>query len=376
VRRLVFVVTIPVTANVLLRGQLSYLREAGYDITVVSSPGPDLDEVARREGVRVLGVPMQREISPAADAVSLARLTRELRRLRPHIVNASTAKAGLLGMLAAKALRVPARVYMLRGLRLETVRGARRAILAATERVAAGCAHRVWCVSNSLRATYLANGFASARKCTVVGRGSSNGVEFLRFARTSEREAEAGRLRTNLGIPSTTPVIGFVGRPVVDKGVRELRVALELVRKTLPAARLDVVGAGFAGDRVEGTLIREEGVVLVPPVPDLAPYYAMMDVLAFPSYREGFPNVPLEAAIAGVPTVGFHATGTVDAVVDGTTGILVRVGDVQALARALLVYLLDPKRRCVDGNAARRRAVRDFASERVWEDWRRAYALL
>ena len=199
--RLAFLVTVPTTADVLLRGQLAYLGDHGFDVTVISSPGPELELVAQRERVRTIAVPMERDIDVAADAVSLARVTRVLAGLRPDIVNASTSKAGLLGMIAAAALRVPARIYLLRGLRLETERGAKRAVLGAAERVAVRCAHEIVCVSESLRSRFVESGFAPADRCHVLGAGSSNGFELERFAATEARRAEARRLRGELGIP-------------------------------------------------------------------------------------------------------------------------------------------------------------------------------
>src|SRR5258708_1881080 len=106
-RRLVYVVTHPVTADTLPRGQLAFMREHGFDVTVIGAPGVELDRVREREGVDVVAVPMARGTDPRRDPGSLLELTRVLRRLRPAIVNAGTTKAGLLGMIAARAVGVP-----------------------------------------------------------------------------------------------------------------------------------------------------------------------------------------------------------------------------------------------------------------------------
>src|SRR5258708_28307759 len=112
-------ITHPETCLV-LTGRLRALRESGYRVVVISSPGALLKEVANREGVESLSISMERGIAPLSDLVSLVRLTRALYRLRPDIAEFSTPKAGLLGSLAALLCGVPCRVYMLRGLRLQT----------------------------------------------------------------------------------------------------------------------------------------------------------------------------------------------------------------------------------------------------------------
>jgi glycosyltransferase involved in cell wall biosynthesis len=374
--RVVHIITHPVGAAVLMRGQLAYLCARGFEVTVIASPGPELDVVRAREGVATVAVAMRRGLdAPWRDAAALARLTALLRRLRPAIVNASTPKAGLLGMLAARAAGVPIRIYTLRGLRLATARGVVRRMLGVSERMASAAATRVVCVSPSLRDEYVRGGYASAAKCTVLADGSSNGVDSARFARSPEQEARAAALRAELGIAPDAPVVGYVGRMARDKGVPELLAAFARVRLAHPAARLLLVGKGFAGDDdgrgADG--VPSAGVVTVEHVAEPAPYYAMMSVLAFPSYREGFPNVPLEAAAAGIPVAGFASTGVVDAVATGVTGTLVPQGDVAGLAGALGRYLGDPALARAHGDAGRRRAAERFAAERLWAAWADEY---
>lgn len=373
--KLVRVVTHPMTARLLLRGQLRFLSEAGHDVTLVTSAGPDLDAVAA-EGVAIETVPMAREIRPVQDLLALVRLIRLFRRLRPDLVDAGTPKAGFLGMVAARCARVPARSYTLRGLRVETARGLKRRVLLWTERTACSSAHRVLCVSESLRRRAVELALVDERKTAVPGAGSSNGVDVDRLEAAAADGERTRFLRRELGLPEGAPVVGFVGRLTRDKGIAELIAAFDRVRETMPEARLLLLGDFEAGDPVAPELVlrirNHLGIVRPGFVPDTAPYYPLMDVLALPSHREGFPNAPLEAGAAGVPTVGARATGVVDAVVDGETGALVPVGDAQALAEALLVFLRDPRLRRRCGAAARLRVQTRFRREAIWAAWEEA----
>jgi lipopolysaccharide/colanic/teichoic acid biosynthesis glycosyltransferase/glycosyltransferase involved in cell wall biosynthesis len=356
----------------LMRGQLRAMREAGFAVTVASGPGDTLEEMAAREGVAFAAVPMVREISPLRDLRSLWCLWRLLRWLRPTVLNAGTTKAGLLGGAAGWLARVPCRLYTLHGLRLETTRGLRRWLLTRTERLACRCAHRVICVSPSVRARAVALRLTAPERTVVFGKGSFNGVDADRFAPTPERRARARELRRELGLPAEAPVIGFVGRLVRDKGVPELVAAFTALRERLPGVKLLLLGRFENGDPVPPAvrhfLETDPDALHLGHVPDPSPYFHVMDVLALPTYREGYPTVVLEAAAAGLPVVSTFATGCIDAVVDGVTGLLVPVGEAPALAAALERVLTEPDLAARLGAAGRERVLRDFRCERIWRD--------
>ncbi|TYO93236.1 glycosyltransferase family 4 protein [Desulfallas thermosapovorans] len=361
----------------LMRGQLAYLREAGFDVYVISSPGEKLQIAKNREKVNVYAVPMEREISPLKDFVALWRLFLLMRRIKPVIVNVGTPKAGLLGGIAAYLARVPCRIYTLRGLRLETAKGFKKNVLYICEKVAVFCAHRVLPVSNSLCRQAVSLGLLDPKKAHVIGKGSSNGIDVSRFASMNEGALKHEKIRCQLGIPEDVPVIGFVGRLTKDKGIIELIKAYKVVKSAFPDVRLILIGRYEEGDPVPQN-IREEiksdkNIIQTGYVNDVAPYYRIMDCLAFPTHREGLGNVALEAAAAGVPVVGTLATGVVDAVIHGETGLLSPIGDVKALADNLIWVLKDENLRKRLGNAGRKYVEEHFQSEYIWQELKDFY---
>ena len=369
--RLAYVTTHAIRAENLMNGQLTSLRERGFDITVIAAPSESLDVVRERERVATIAISIEREISPVADVRTLAKLCRVFRTLRPDIVNAGTPKAGLLGMIAAKLTGVPVRLYTLRGLRLETTSGFKERLLSTTERVAASCAHQVICVGDSLRQEFVRRRLVAADKTIVLRHGSSNGVNAERFQYSAEQFAQIDQLRTTLGIPADAPVIGFVGRLTRDKGIVDLHEAFTRLLTEFPDLRLLLIGWAEEGDPVPAavwqSLQEHPQVLCTGAIKDPSLYYGLFDVFVFPSHREGFPNVPMEAAAAGIPVVGYSATGTLDAVVDGVTGTLVPLQDSATLASAVAEYLRNPWQRHQHGEAGRRRALIDFRREDIWQ---------
>jgi glycosyltransferase involved in cell wall biosynthesis len=365
-----YAVTSPLSLN-LLRGQLRYLRTAGFHPAGLCSPGAQVEPARAEEGVPIFTIPIQREIAVARDLFSLVRIWRLVRRLRPRICNAGTPKAGLLVGLAAWLNGVPCRLYTMRGLRLETATGLKRRLLKWTETLACACAHQVICVSPSLRQRAIALGVVVPEKTIVLGAGSSNGVNVARFSASPERLIHAAQLRRELGIEAGRPVVGFVGRLTRDKGLPELLRAFHAVSESIPDALLLLVGGYEAADPLppdtRAAIDSGRSVIQVDFTADPAPYYLLMDVFVLPTHREGFPNTVLEAQAAGRPVVTTRATGAVDSVCDGVTGLLVPVGDDAELARAMLKLLQDPELAERMGEKGRERTLQEFHQEIVWE---------
>lgn len=366
---ILFAVTVPISC-VFYRGMLRYLENAGFATTMVSAPGKLLNETSISEGAPSMAVPMEREIRPLRDLVSLWRLYRAIRAARPEIVDASTPKAGLLGLMAAALARVPCRVYTLRGLRMETATGPKRLVLRLAERVACACAHRVVPVSESLRLRVIELKLATPGKTYLLGNGDCS-VDTEQFTPKIRNGEQVSRLRQALSLTGKETVIGFVGRFAKDKGIRELVDAFRQLSASRPDLRLLLVGDFEQCDPVDVQVRRY--IELTPTilrsgfVDNTAPYYALMDVFVLPTYREGFPCVPLEAQASEVPVVTTNATGAVDSVQSGITGLVVPMKDAKALTKAIDILLRNPKMRADMGRAGRKWMERDFRPGIIWQ---------
>ena len=363
------VTTVPVTAWTIMRGKLRFLSENGFDVVLVSSPGEELGRTAEREGVRAVGIPMRREIRPWADVVSLIRLFRLMRLERPHLVLMGTPKAGLVASLASSLSGVPVRIYMLGGLRLETAKGLKWILLWAAEWVTTHTAHEVIVVSPSLLARVRGLKLLATSRGIVLGRGASNGVDTERFAATPDTARRAAATRRELGIPDTAFVFGFVGRLTVDKGIRELAAAFHQVAQRHADGWLLIVGDEDS-KKLPADIRRQLGsepqVRFTGWLEDPMISYHMMDALTLPTYREGFPNAPLEAAAAGKPVVTTTATGAVDSVVHELTGLLIRPRDPTDLTEAMARLIENRQEAQEMGVRGRTYVEQNFSNSVVW----------
>lgn len=359
--RLVLVAaTVPISVRVALAPQIAELACRGYRVEVVTSPGDD--SLAALPGVSAVHqLPMTRTFSPLADVRALNGWLRLIRRFRPEVVIAFSPKAALLCMLVAWVARVPTRIYTTGGLRLETARGPALLVLWLTEWVTCVASTRVVANSPSLARRYSRYRIGRRKMSWTMSRKGVDTTHFDMNAATATGDVAVSG-------PSDLPVVGFVGRVTRDKGILVLAAALKRLQREDCDVRLVVVGPAEGAD---APAILEElkrctpHLTVVGSVDDVRPYYRAMHLLVLPSEREGFPNVVLEAAAMGLPAVVSDATGCVDSVVHGMTGLHFTAGDDNELADAMCKLVADEELRLSMGRAARQRAVTDFDPARV-----------
>ena len=357
----------------LLKGQINYIS-GEFDVILAANDTGSLKTLAENEGVDFRAVAMKREISLLSDLKSLFALIRLFRREKPDIVHANTPKGALLGMAAAKLAGVKHRLYNVNGLRFETTAGNLRRLLITMEKIACACATKIIPQSNGV-AEVLRKEKITKKPLKVIHNGSGNGVDIARFDPADPETAE--KARSLKGDHSTVTFV-FMGRLVKDKGINELVGAFSRLTKEGVDARLFLLG------RYEDNLdpikkeIREEierndRIVECGFQKDIRPWLRASDVFVLPSYREGFPNVVLEALAMGLPCVVSDVNGAPDAVKEGLNGIIVPKKDEEALYQAMKKMAADGSLRAEMGENARPYVAERFNRPDVWRETLRMY---
>jgi len=359
---------------VLMDGQLQYLMNKGYDVGVVSSPGEKLEKFDVNNHK---AIPMARNINPIKDLVSLSKLILYFQKEKPNLINAGTPKAGLLGILASFITNVPQRIYTLRGLRLETETGLIRKVLWLAEKIACTFATEVICVAPSLLSEARKLNLIKSNKGIVLGNGSSNGIQLSKYPDRQIIEKEITKLSHSLGLEENTFIMGFVGRLTKDKGIEELISSFKSLQEKYSDIKLLILGrienqAGVSMD-LEHELISNSGILYLGFVEKPELYYYLMDVLIFPTYREGFGNVSIQAQAAGTPVIVSDVTGAKDTIINNETGFLVPVKSVKALVESVEKLKSNPELRQILSDNAKEFVRQNFDSKIVWEEINKLY---
>lgn len=369
-RKIIRITTVPISLKVLLKGQLKYLNEK-YDVVAVSSYGKELDEVAEREGVRVCAIEMTRTISPLKDIVSIYLLYRFLRKERPYVVHTHTPKAGFVGIIAAFFARVPYRVHTVAGLPLMETRGIKRRLLLFVERLTYCLANYVLPNSYVLKKFILDNGLASESKLKVLGAGSSNGIDLNYFNRSSLIEEDARIVKERYGLVGKF-VFLFIGRIVGQKGVNELISAFVDVNNKFPNTVLLLVGNIEEDldplDKETKAKLSSNSILWLGYQSDVRVFLELADVFVFPSYREGFPNVVLQACAFNLPCIVTDIGGSNEIIQNGENGIVIPVKNVAALLDAMCLMYSNPELRGRFARINRKRIMDNYDQRYIWNN--------
>ena len=339
-KKILRITTVPMSLKILLKGQHRFMSQNGFEVIGVASTGKDLYEVEEAEGIKVVALNMTRTISPLKDIVSLWEMYWLCKKEKPTIVHSHTPKAGIIGMLGAKLARVPIRLHTVAGMPLNESTGSKRKLLIWVEKATYAFATKVYPNSKGLYDFILENRFTTKSKLKIIANGSSNGIDTSHFSPEVVTINQQIELKKNLGIASDDFVFIFVGRLVGDKGINELVQAFEKLYSQNSGIKLLLVG-DYENELdpllpITLQLIeKSNGIIAVGFQNDVRPYFAISDCLVFPSYREGFPNVVMQAGAMGLPSIVTDINGCNEIILDTQNGLIIPPKQARAIQEAM-----------------------------------------
>lgn len=369
--KLIRITTVPISLDKLIEGQLRYMSSY-YDVTAISSEKEYLEKIGVKEGVSTYHVEMTRKITPIKDSIAVVKLYFYFKKNKPQIVHTHTPKAGLVGMLAAKLAGVPVRLHTVAGLPLLEATGFKRKILNFVEKFTYDCATKAYPNSFELQKILITNKLAKSNKLHVIANGSSNGINIDYFNTTQFSQNQLDKLKTELNIIATDFVFIFVGRLVADKGINELVKAFIKISETNKNSKLLLVGP-FEDDLdpLEKSALEaiksNSSIISVGYQNDVRPYFAISNALVFPSYREGFPNVVMQAGAMNLPSIVSNINGCNEIIIPNENGIIIPVKNQEKLYDAMLEMISNEKAYLVMKNNARKLIESRYSQEVVWK---------
>jgi len=369
-KKLFRLTTIPASFASLLKGQPHFLQQY-YDVTIISSDKAELERVGIVEGVKTYSVELIRRITPIKDLRAVWKLYCYFRKEKPFIVHANTPKASLLGMLAAKQARIPNRIYTVTGLRFEAETGLKRKILIIMEKLTCWAATKVIPEGQGVKKTLIRNKITS-KPLQVIANGNINGIDTAHFSPTLYSPEQKGKIMNKLNIPIHSFIFCFVGRLVKDKGINELVQAFIELNRTYLYAKLLLVGPLEREldpllPETEKEIQSNPNIISVGGQADVRPYLAISDVFVFPSYREGFPNVVMEAGAMELPCIVTDINGCNEIIEEGVNGLIIPPKNKERLQEKMQLLLEDSRLRNRLKQNARSMITSRYEQRMVWE---------
>lgn len=369
-KKLFRITTVPRSLDKLLEGQLSFMSDY-YEVTAISSDAEYLKKIGEKEKVAVFEVDMSRKITPFADLRAIAKLYFYLKKTKPFIVHTHTPKAGMVGMMAAKLAGVPHRLHTVAGLPLLEAKGKKRQLLDFVEKITYAAATKVFPNSFGLRDIIKSNQYCPSEKLKVLANGSSNGIN-TQYFNPEIFQSTASTLKDTLGIHPNDFVFIFVGRLVKDKGINELVDAFDRLIATHPNTKLVLVGKYEQDldpleEKTLGMIASNKNIISTGYQSDVRPYFAISDALVFPSYREGFPNVVMQAGAMNLPCIVTNINGCNEIVRENDNGLIIPVHDALAIFNAMKKMMDDKEPFEKMRQNARPRIVSQYEQQVVWK---------
>ncbi len=378
-KKVIRTATVAVSLDILLKGQLDYLNQE-YNIVAVSSPDIHLLNVANREKVSTISVAIKREIAPIQDFISLIKLYQIFRKEKPFIVHSITPKAGLLSMIAAYFAGVPIRIHQFTGLVFPTKTGLMKKLLIFLDKVLCHFATNIYPEGNGVK-NDLIKYKITKKPLKIFANGNVNGVDCNLFDPTLFSKIDNNLLKKKLNINENDFVFIFIGRLVRDKGINELCQAFIKLNLEIKNIKLLLVG-GFENHlnplmpETYNILKTHKSIISVGFQPEVRPYFAIANALVFPSYREGFPNVVLQASAMGLPCIVSNINGCNEIIEENNNGIVIPSKDEKAIFNAMKLLAINEELTTQLKQNARPNIIKKFDQKMVWNAVLEEYKLL
>ena len=369
-KKILRITTVPISLMNLLKGQPKFMSQY-YKVVGVTSPGDEIDTIINDEEISVIAVEMTRTISPLKDLVSLFKLYKVIKKEKPFIVHSHTPKAGTLGMMAAKLAGVPNRLHTIAGLPLLEATGSKRKLLDVVEKITYTCATKIYPNSLGLKDIIIQNRYTKPSKLKVIANGSSNGIDAHHFSIKNVSVEAISTLREELHINKSDVVFVFVGRLVTDKGINELISAFIRLYIKNPNIKLLLVGTFESDlDPLKGKTLNEiennSNIIHVGWQTDVRPYFAISNALVFPSYREGFPNVVMQAGAMDLPSIVTDINGCNEIIKHNINGLVIPPKNESELFIAMQYLIENPDESQKMAKASRKIIYANYQREVIW----------
>jgi glycosyltransferase involved in cell wall biosynthesis len=377
-KKIIRITTVPISLEKLLENQLGFMNQF-YEVIAISADKERLVESVRNQGVETYHIELTRKITLIKDLKAVIKLYRFLKIEKPFIVHTHTPKAGIVGMLASYLAKVPNRLHTVAGLPLLEATGVKRMVLNFVEKLTYKCATNIYPNSNGLKNIILDNRFVKKEKLKVIANGSSNGIDTSYFNPQLFDVDEKRALKQTLNIKESDFVFVFVGRIVGDKGINELVSAF----RDLNNSSVKLLLVGFLESELDplktttlSEIERNPNIISVGYKQDVRPYFALSNALVFPSYREGFPNVVMQAGAMGLPSIVTDINGCNEIIKNEENGLIISVKDSEAIYNAMKRLIKNPELKNKLQNNARNMITELYEQHIVWNALLKEYKSL